>query len=107
MDYSLRSPFGSSSQAPTLKQACIHVASLLAMTEAVFSMNNIKAIRKKSVVEGEGSGGQGSVHSTSMAMAEGLAAWALANDKMSYAPMNSQDKVLGLSNVAQALNHEL
>lgn len=53
-------------------------------------------------------GGQGEVnHLTSMSMTEGLAAWALANEKPAYAPLNSRDTVNSLSQVAQALNHEL
>ena len=65
---------------------------------------------KKDEVKKEEGGGDSDVHSshsTSMSMTEMVAAWAMANDKKAYAPLNSQDKVAGLSQVAHALNQEL
>jgi aspartyl protease family protein len=54
-----------------------------------------------------GGGGRDSLHSTSMSMTVGMAAWAMANEKPAYAPLDTRDTVSGLSQVAQALNHEL
>lgn len=42
-----------------------------------------------------------------MSMTVGLAAWSMADGKNSYAPLDSRDTVSQLSQVAQALNHEL
>lgn len=67
--------------------------------------------RKKDQDEGEGSSreaGGKTNYSNALPVTVGVAAWARANDKpRAYAPMNSEDKVAELANIAQALNHEM
>ncbi len=65
------------------------------------------AMKQPILPDDDEGGGDNSSHSTSMSMTVGMAAWAMANDKPAYSPLNRRDDVSGLSQVAQALNHEL
>lgn len=51
-----------------------------------------------------GEGGAGNLNSVAMPVTEALAAWRAADAGLAYAPAASQDVVMGLANVANAIN---